>query len=159
MLWHNATGWTASLECWDTGSIPSPAQWVKDLVLPQLWYRLQLWLRSDPWPGNSIGRKAAKKGKKNLPHKALPIILPTSLFHKAELIPLQMAFVWSQPKSRSGISYLIVCVSVCLSVCLSLIAQSVYLNSLLQPLIHSFIQIFLASTMSQMLFKALEPQQ
>ena len=29
-----------------TGLIPSPAQWVKDLVL------LQLWLEFDPWPGN-----------------------------------------------------------------------------------------------------------
>ena len=30
-----------------------------DLVLPQLW------LRSDPWPGNFICCKAAKKEKKN----------------------------------------------------------------------------------------------
>ena len=28
------------------------AQWVKDLVLPQLWHRPQLWLWFDPWPGN-----------------------------------------------------------------------------------------------------------
>ena len=30
------------------GSIPSPAQWVKDPAWPQLW------LGSDPWPGSSI---------------------------------------------------------------------------------------------------------
>ena len=40
-----------SLECWDAGSIPAPAQWAKDLVLPQLRPRSQLWLRYDPWPG------------------------------------------------------------------------------------------------------------
>ena len=28
------------------------AQWVKDLVLLQLWYRSQLQLRFSPWPGN-----------------------------------------------------------------------------------------------------------
>ena len=27
-------------------------QWVNDLALLQLWYRSQLWLRFDPWPGN-----------------------------------------------------------------------------------------------------------
>ena len=27
-------------------------QWVKDLALPQLWCRWQLWLRFDPWPRN-----------------------------------------------------------------------------------------------------------
>ena len=28
---------------------PRPAQWVEDLVLPQLWLRLQLQLRCDAW--------------------------------------------------------------------------------------------------------------
>lgn len=32
--------------------------WLKDLVLLQLLYRSQLWLRLDTWPGNfHIGRK------------------------------------------------------------------------------------------------------
>ena len=31
-------------------SIPGRTQWVKDLVLPKLWCRLQLWLRFNPWP-------------------------------------------------------------------------------------------------------------
>ena len=49
------------LECWDTGSIPSPAQWVKDLVLSKLQCSSQLWLGSDPWPRNSICHGVAKK--------------------------------------------------------------------------------------------------
>ena len=36
--------------CGSTGLIPSLAQWVKDLALQQLWRRLQLQLRFDPWP-------------------------------------------------------------------------------------------------------------
>ena len=36
---------------------------LKELVLPQLWHRLQLRLGSDLWPRNSICRGAAKKEK------------------------------------------------------------------------------------------------
>ena len=41
--------------CWDE---------VKDPRLSQLWLRLQRWLRSDPWPGNSACLGAAKEGEK-----------------------------------------------------------------------------------------------
>ena len=45
-----------SLQCQEAGSIPSPAQWVKNLAL--------LWLKYGPWPRTSaVG--AAKKEKEN----------------------------------------------------------------------------------------------
>ena len=36
----------------DASLIPGLYQWVKDLALPQLWQRLQLWLEFHPWLGN-----------------------------------------------------------------------------------------------------------
>ena len=57
-------GLAASWEHLDTGLIPGPAQWVKDLTLPQLQLRLRLRLSSDPWPRNSICLGVAKKEKK-----------------------------------------------------------------------------------------------
>ena len=37
---------------WRHGWSPGPSQWVKNLVLLQLWQKLQLCLRFSPWPGN-----------------------------------------------------------------------------------------------------------
>ena len=49
--------------------IPSPVQWVKDSVLLQLWCRLQLWFRFDPWLGNChmplVWPKKKKEKKKD----------------------------------------------------------------------------------------------
>ena len=46
------------------GSISDRAEWVKDPESPQLRLRLQLQLRSDPWPENSMCHGAVKKKKK-----------------------------------------------------------------------------------------------
>ena len=59
-----ATGLAVSWERCDTGSIPGPTQWVKDLALPQLQLRSQLWLGSYPWPSSSQKRK----GKGGIPY-------------------------------------------------------------------------------------------
>ena len=40
--------------------VRSPAQWVRNLALPQLRLRSWLWLRSDPWPGSSMCHRVAK---------------------------------------------------------------------------------------------------
>ena len=61
-----AMGLEASWECWDIGLIPGPEKWVKDLVVPQLWLRLQLRLRSDPWPKNFICHGVAKEEKEKI---------------------------------------------------------------------------------------------
>ena len=58
-----ATGSVSSLEHWDASLIPGPAQCVKDLALLQLWHRMQLWLGSYLWPGNSICCEATQKEK------------------------------------------------------------------------------------------------
>ena len=48
------------------GSIPSPAQWVMDLALLQLWHRSQTGRGFSPWPGNYhvlwVQPKKEKKG-------------------------------------------------------------------------------------------------
>ena len=60
-----ATGWVASLEGWDAGSILGQAQW------PCCSCRSQLWLGSDPWPRSSICGQVARKEKRKThpPHQ------------------------------------------------------------------------------------------
>lgn len=50
--------------CGGLGSITSLVQWVKDLVLLQLWHILQLQLRFDPWPRHFHMPQVQPKGKK-----------------------------------------------------------------------------------------------
>ena len=67
-LWSSHCGAresAVSLQCQDTGSVPSPAQWViKDLMLLHLQHRLQLCPDMIPGPGIPYGHGAAKRKKK-----------------------------------------------------------------------------------------------
>ena len=58
---YGAMGSAASCEHGDVGLIPGLAQWVRGLAL------LQLWLKSDPWPGNSmcLGQPKKEENRKN----------------------------------------------------------------------------------------------
>ena len=49
---------------------PGLVQWVKDSVLPQLWYRSQPQLGPDPWPRNSICFWKKGKNKEAAAEKA-----------------------------------------------------------------------------------------
>ena len=54
-MWNSLFGTRGSMvfwELWDAGLIPSLAQEVKDLMLLQLWRRLQQWHGFQPWLGN-----------------------------------------------------------------------------------------------------------
>ena len=57
-LWHNRS--LVYLQCQDSGSIPSPEQWVKRSCD----CRLKLRLGSDPWTRNSMWPEVAYTGKK-----------------------------------------------------------------------------------------------
>lgn len=54
--------------------IPGLVQWVKDLVLPQLWHRSQLWLGFDPWPRDlhKLWVWLEKKWTEHLPQERNP---------------------------------------------------------------------------------------
>ena len=64
--WRVGPRGVVSLRLWDTGSIPGLAEWVKDMVLPQLWRRSQLRLRFAPWPRISRCHWAAERKKKEI---------------------------------------------------------------------------------------------
>ena len=95
-----------SLEPWDAASIPGQAQWVKD---PTLQHRSQLWLRSDPCPGNSMCHGVAKKEK----NKQKKMEFPADLVDKDLVLSLpwcrfdpwsrnfRMLWVWPKKKKRS----------------------------------------------------------
>ena len=62
LLWHSGIG--GVLGALGHRFYPQWAQEIKDLAFPQLWCRLRLQLRSDPWTENSICLVGAKKEKK-----------------------------------------------------------------------------------------------
>ena len=51
-------------QCQNSGLILAWHSGLKDPALLQLKHRSQLWLRSDPWPRNSMCCEAAKKGER-----------------------------------------------------------------------------------------------
>ena len=67
--------------------VPTVAQWVKDLVLPQLWYRLQLQLRFDSWPRNFHMLQGRPKKKNTIMLDIYQVILG-----------LQIKQIWIQLK-------------------------------------------------------------
>ena len=62
LLWVNRIGLVLGI----SGHMfaPWPSTWVRDPVLPQPQFRLQLRLGSNPWPRNSIRCGEAKKKKR-----------------------------------------------------------------------------------------------
>ena len=59
-------GSAASSECWDPVSFLGTAQWVKNLAVPQLWLRPQLWLGHGLGTPYAAGLSKRKKRKKEL---------------------------------------------------------------------------------------------
>ena len=59
--WEVPLGRSGLGRCERSGSIPSPAQGVKEPVLLKLRCRLQLWLRFNPWPFKKKERERERK--------------------------------------------------------------------------------------------------
>lgn len=62
---HSRCDATGSAAAWECGDRFDPRPSKVDLALPQLLLSSRLQLGSDPWPGSSIRRGAAKDEKKN----------------------------------------------------------------------------------------------
>lgn len=96
---YGTTGSEASWECWDTGLLTGPAQQVNDPVLPKLWLRTQLRLRYDPWPGNFMCLRVAKKGKKR---KEIKMKVPKTIeYNLWELLIQHMSKYAQLPKCQN----------------------------------------------------------
>ena len=61
--------------------VPTVVQWVKDLVLSQLWCRSQLQLRFNPWPrGRPYAEGCSQKNKNKKKGWSIPGILVTTIW-------------------------------------------------------------------------------
>ena len=83
-MWHNRI--SGVLEHWETGSIPGPAKWVEDPVLPQMQLNSRLWLGNNPWSRSSICLKVSKKKKK-----------------KKRIYTTMIPFIWSSKTCKSDL--------------------------------------------------------
>ena len=98
--WHLCS---AGIQVW----VPARHSGLKDLALPQLQHRSQLQLKSDPWPGNSLCLKVAKKEEKKKKNEKYFFLNPRiSLFYTYSYIyffhvPTKSYwFVYNQGHSR-----------------------------------------------------------
>ena len=64
--WHNGISGISAAPGRRLDPWPSWHSGLKDPALLQLWHRFQWWLRSDPWCGNTIGWRTAKRKKKEM---------------------------------------------------------------------------------------------
>ena len=92
LLWYmGISSISGVLGCFD----PQPGTMAKDPTLLQLWHRLQLWLRCDPWPRNSICYAVGKfffffnfrNKKQGVPIVAQWLTNSTSILEDMGLIP------------------------------------------------------------------------
>ena len=92
LLWYmGISSISGVLGCFD----PQPGTMAKDPTLLQLWHRLQLWLRCDPWPRNSICYAVGKfffffnfrNKKQGVPIVAQWLTDPTRIHEDTGLIP------------------------------------------------------------------------
>ena len=63
LLWHNGIGGRLGVLGRRFDPQPGTVGYGSGVAQPHLGW--QLWLRSDPWPGNSVCRGVAKQEKKN----------------------------------------------------------------------------------------------
>lgn len=75
LLWHRGL-MIQHCFCGGMSLNPSQAQWIKDLVLLQLWHRLQLQLGFNPQPGNFHVPQVQPRKKKNKKQKTVLVEKP-----------------------------------------------------------------------------------
>ena len=83
--------------------IPRPVQWVKDPVLLQLWCRLQLRLRFDPWSRNFhmlwVWLKEKKLNKQSLTLLGTPVSKVSSPQHLCQIFTPLITLTLPSPSS------------------------------------------------------------
>ena len=91
-------GSAVSLELWDTGSIPSPAQWVGDLVLPQPCFGHSCNLDLISGPGTPCVSKRPKNPQENAPYQRINQIV-------LESVPPQIENAQNESEAEPAFSF------------------------------------------------------